>query len=322
MKLTTGISVIICCYNSASRIVPTLEYLSRQVFAQLIPWEVLLVDNASTDNTIELASAKWKNFRTSAQLRIIKETRLGTDHARRAGIYAAHYQYFVFCDDDNWLSDNYLQVGHDFLQQHPEVGLIGGSSKAVSNIELPGWFYEASGYYAVGAPADQLADLTNQGVWGAGMFGRTILMRKALPVESPLLNAGRVGSDAGFGEDGEMCMRVALQGAKIYFTPALQLQHFMHPSRLTINYRDKLVNGAEKPAEVMATYRRFLKTQSQNAAAKGFYFLYHFLRFYFAKLTGNVMQQKFSRDFIFFITGFSKWSTLNSMRVKAFVKSI
>ena len=55
------ISVIICCYNSENRIVPTLEHLSRQTLGQL-SCEIILVDNNCSDGTIDLAKKTWDSI--------------------------------------------------------------------------------------------------------------------------------------------------------------------------------------------------------------------------------------------------------------------
>jgi len=55
-----GVSVIICCYNSANKIKNVLKHLEEQKGTELIPWEVIVVDNASSDYTFEVAKKSWK----------------------------------------------------------------------------------------------------------------------------------------------------------------------------------------------------------------------------------------------------------------------
>ena len=61
-KVTPGVSVVVCCYNSADVIIPTMTALSRQDVPHGIGFEVLLVDNNCTDNTVQLALKIWKVF--------------------------------------------------------------------------------------------------------------------------------------------------------------------------------------------------------------------------------------------------------------------
>src|SRR6266516_3860790 len=79
-----GVSVVICCHNSAQRLAKPLAHLAVQQVPQGIPWEVILIDNASTDGTADFATAHWPAT-ASAPLRVISEPRLGLTHARECG---------------------------------------------------------------------------------------------------------------------------------------------------------------------------------------------------------------------------------------------
>ena len=61
----TGVSIIICCYNASKRITPTLRHLQKQSFREPINWEVIIIDNASTDQTADIAKQYKLNFETA-----------------------------------------------------------------------------------------------------------------------------------------------------------------------------------------------------------------------------------------------------------------
>jgi glycosyltransferase involved in cell wall biosynthesis len=103
-----GISVIICCYNSSLRLPKTLEYLSNQATGNLFPWEIILVDNNSSDNTSVIATNFWASLDIDVPLIIVEESKPGLIYARNTGINKANYDFLIFCDDDNWLNKNYL----------------------------------------------------------------------------------------------------------------------------------------------------------------------------------------------------------------------
>lgn len=291
--------MIICCYNSAARLPQTLLHISKQQLPAALPWEIVLVNNASTDETARVAEQVWAAYGNPAPLRLIDEPRPGTDHARRTGAYAARYKVFAFCDDDNWLAPDYLATGYRFLQDHPEVGLVGGQGEAVADIPLPGWFGEAASYYAAIAPAKASCDMTHWGLWGAGTMGRTHLLRKALTPDIPLLNAGRVGHLPSFGEDGEICMRVALMGFRIWYSDALKFWHWMPEARLSPIYRDMLLQELPKASEAIFTYIRALQFFRQKKWTRFYRFIWH----YAAWLSGSKPRQKFARDYCYFFTG-------------------
>jgi hypothetical protein len=106
-----GVSVVLCCYNSVGRLPETLRHLSMQRLPSGCQWEVLLVDNASQDDTAFVASGLWEDLGRPAPLRIVHEPIPGLSSARNAGIRNACYEYVILCDDDNWLApDNLLNT--------------------------------------------------------------------------------------------------------------------------------------------------------------------------------------------------------------------
>ena len=115
-----GISIIICCYNGASRITDALKHLSKQK-VNGIAWEILPVDNASTDNTEKVATKFWSTVGVKPMLRIIHESKPGLSFARERGIQEAKFDIIIFCDDDNWLCDTYVQTAHRIIGQRIQI---------------------------------------------------------------------------------------------------------------------------------------------------------------------------------------------------------
>src|SRR5687768_7651244 len=103
-----GVSIIICCHNGERRLAETIKHIASQIVPSSIPWEFLLVDNNSTDNSISLAKEVWSQFSSSGELRIVKEPALGLSHARKKGFSEAQYEFMIMCDDDNWLAPDYV----------------------------------------------------------------------------------------------------------------------------------------------------------------------------------------------------------------------
>lgn len=145
--LTEGISVLICTYNGANRIEKTLDHLARQTFTNPIPWEVVIVDNASTDGTAQIAKSFWKS---EVPLRIIYEPKLGVTNARITGMNACQHSYIGFIDDDNWAAENWVETAYLSMELNLNAGGIGGPSEAAFESPPPAWFDKYAGNYAVG----------------------------------------------------------------------------------------------------------------------------------------------------------------------------
>ena len=53
------------------------------------------------------------------------------------GIDNAKYEYIIFCDDDNWLNPDYVEISFKKMEQHELAGAMGGDSEAVSDVNIP-----------------------------------------------------------------------------------------------------------------------------------------------------------------------------------------
>ena len=94
----TSLTIALCTHNHVQRLARTLSAL-----AQLLPpsraWELLIVDNASTDDTPHLvATYDWRT--PVMNVRVVREEALGLSNARNRAIREATGEYIVFMDDD------------------------------------------------------------------------------------------------------------------------------------------------------------------------------------------------------------------------------
>ena len=255
IEMKKGISIILCCYNSASRLPKTLEYLAKQEIKTDIPVELIIVNNASTDGTKEVALLEWKKYATHFSFRMLDEDTPGQMFARQKGVQEAQYEYVLFCDDDNWLQPDYLQKAFDLMESNARIGALSGQSIAVSDIDLPEWFPDFEAGYAVGKLANKSGDISNKGwMWGAGMMTRRTLISKALDKNHPFLNQGRTGNILTSGDDCEICKRILLLGYILYYDSSLALYHYLPPNRLTWAYKKKLFDGFESSNAILAKY--------------------------------------------------------------------
>ena len=120
------LSVVIPCFNAQDTIRDQLEALARQQWAY--PWEVLIVDNRSTDNSISIAegySGLLPNFRI-----VDANERQGQAYALNVGVSQATGEAVVFCDADDMVGEGWLHsMGtalrhHDFVACRMDVDLL------------------------------------------------------------------------------------------------------------------------------------------------------------------------------------------------------
>jgi len=260
-----GISIIICCYNSESRLPKTLEYLAKQEINKDIPIEVIVVDNASTDRTKEIAKLEWGKYRTDFLFKVIEEKTPGKNFACKKGLKESQYAYFLFCDDDNWLQSDYLQRAFDLMELNPQIGALGGQGIAVSDIDIPDWFFDFAYFFAVGKQAKVSGNISKRGfIWGAGTMSRRDLVQKAFDDKYPLLTQGRTGNQLISGEDPEFCRRILFLGYTLYYDEALVYYHYMSPNRLTWAYKKRLSEGIDASRNMTGKYDVILNEMKKN----------------------------------------------------------
>lgn len=109
------LSVVIPCRNAAETLGEQLESLARQHWKR--PWEVVVVDNGSSDDTAEVAS----RYVDRLDLRLVHEPTAGLNVARNAGVRAARSEAIAICDGDDVVADGWVAAMGDALRDHDYV---------------------------------------------------------------------------------------------------------------------------------------------------------------------------------------------------------
>lgn len=263
-----GVSFLLCTYNGAPRLAKTLACLAAQDVPARLPWEVVFVDNASTDGSAELAQQVWADLGAPAPLRQLHEPRPGYKVAMQRAIDQARYRYACIVDDDNRLRADYLRTGVALLNEYPRIGILGGPNTATFDGPMPAWFPAFQHCYAAGPQLDRVggrfAPLPDGPVgrnvlWGAGMFVRTAIWHRLRAVGFTSLFTGRQGeANLTAGEDDELCYLAQLLGYQVWYSTRLHLHHHMAPGRLTEAYRDRLFYASARATPRLNAYRNAL----------------------------------------------------------------
>lgn len=116
------VSVVIPVYNRRSLILQALESVGHQSYR---PLEVIVVDDGSTDGTVETVKAWAREHACTEQfqVRLVQQEHKGGNPARNRGIRESHGEFIAFLDsDDVWLRDKLSKQIVRF--QDPEVGAV------------------------------------------------------------------------------------------------------------------------------------------------------------------------------------------------------
>ncbi len=248
-----GVSIIICCHNGARRLPETIRHITRQRVPATIPWELLVVDNGSTDGTAGVARMTWQSHPVNSYLRIVREPTLGLSYARARGFREARYEYMIMCDDDNWLQEDYVYRVYDILSTRPAIGAVGGLGKLVFEIEPP---FETLTYIFAGGPqASQTGKATENKLYGAGCAIRHSAYARILEGGFKSLLTDRKGVELSSGGDYELCLALAIVGYDIWYDDRLRFTHFITRERLTWQYCLRYALESSRCFHVITSYK-------------------------------------------------------------------
>lgn len=259
MKRTQySISTILCCYNSAARIKGVLGSLESQELPTGWHADVVLIDNASTDCTAELARTTWR--RNDMPLRIVTEPRQGLSCARATGLRASNSAIVCFVDDDNFLAPDYLKVAVEMMQDYQDAAACGGHGKPSAETTIPSWMWQGWRSHAVGPQGDMRGYVPDSRgfVYGAGLVLRKVAYEQLMGLGFHSLLSDRRGKELSSGGDVELCLALRMLGWKLIYSPDLQFEHLMPASRLHWDYCLKLFYNYGQANAVLGFYSAWL----------------------------------------------------------------
>lgn len=236
-------TVIICSYNSSSRIESIVDHIVNQFDYSTLVNELLLINNNSSDDT-EFCMEKCK--KKCDNIRVISEPKPGLSNARKRGILESNSEWIIFIDDDNYLTENWIHKSYEYIKNNPNVGAFNG-------VVIPRFEYELDNNkeLMIRASLKVLActHMNREEIYnnknpfrtpiGAGLVIRTKPLQE-LCNNGWLKCSGRTAGNLGSGEDGEMCMHIKHCGYDFGFNKEIILEHLLPDFRLEITYLEKI----------------------------------------------------------------------------------
>lgn len=249
-------SVVICSYNRLDHLLASVESALKQTLPT-DSYEVIVVDNASTDGTAEAIQALVKQ---NANLRYIYETRLGLATARNTGWQAAQGTYVAFLDDDAKAETNWLETAHGLIERNPtNLRCVGGPIHPFYTSPKPDWWLDK---YEIRTRGDVQRHL-RQGEFFSG--SNMIWLKQALQTYGGFEStAGMKGNQLGMGEETGLFRRVweGEESPVFLYSPDLRVYHWVPPEKMTMGY---IVKRAAANGQFEAN---FALSQNNNFAGR------------------------------------------------------
>ena len=231
------VSIVVCTYNRADMLRDALESLAQLETSGEFTYEVVVVDNASTDETSAVIATAAE--RCKLPIRSVIENKRGVAHARNRGVREARGQWIAFFDDDQ-LADHLWLVQLKNTANAMGARCVGGAVR----LRLPDGIDRALTPLcrmllgeSVGLDTPQRYDLKVTPGTGNLMLHRSVFDEVGLFDES--FNQG--------GEDTDLFVRIHTAGIEAWYTPAAVVHHVIPMERLTDEYlisiSRQMVNG-------------------------------------------------------------------------------
>lgn len=220
------ISVVICTYNRADLARQAITFVLAQDFPQT-GYELLIVDNNSTDHTNALAQEFCKAY---PNVRYFLESQVGLSHARNRGWQEAAGKYVAYIDDDCKVPPTWLRAASRVIEQvHPSA--FGGPYYAFYNSPKPAWFKDEYGSHVQGVVARSLK--IDEYLCGGNMFLRLDILSKLGGFNTEF---GMKGDKYSYGEETELFhrLRSVFPDSLIYYDPALFVYHLVRAEKMKL----------------------------------------------------------------------------------------
>jgi glycosyltransferase involved in cell wall biosynthesis len=236
--VTPSASVVVCTHNRSASLGQALLSLLRCSGTEG-EFEVLVVDNASTDDTAAVVE-RLEHQHPDRELRYVYEPRLGLHYARHAGARAARSPLLLYTDDDVEAHPGWIRAYVEAFARHPEMVVAGGPALPSWEAEPPPWVLElASATWAClplalidRGPEFQL--VPDGHFFGVNMAIRAQALRRFGGFRPELVGSASVGS----GEWG-LLLAVRRGGLSIGWVPDARVCHRVPRSRMQPGYFER-----------------------------------------------------------------------------------
>lgn len=236
------LTIAICTYNGETRLPAVLQCLEQQIIPDRIFWEVLIVDNNSSDNTSYIRD-RYSQL-ASYSLRYYFEPKQGLAFARQSAIEQARGEWVAFIDDDNFPDPDWIAAAIQFARNHPRAGAYGGLTRAQLEAIPPEGFEEIAPFLAIverGTTPFRYERSRGLLPPGAGLVVRRQAWLDCVP--SRLFLTGREHQFQLASEDLEAIIYLQNAGWEIWHNPRMKLSHNIPAYRLERNYLLAIARG-------------------------------------------------------------------------------
>lgn len=236
------ISIIIVNWNGKRWLEKCFDSLAKQTYKS---FEVVFVDNASTDDSVEFTEKKYP------WVRIVRnDTNAGFAGGNILGFKYIKGEFVLFLNNDTWVTEDYLEKFMDAFRKIPNAGSIQSKMILMNNTErldVCGSYWTSSSFlYHYGYSQDQGLKKYNTAMPFFSNKGASMMIRKDV-----LDKIGFLDEDFwSYYEETDLCHRIWIAGYECWYYPEAVMYHAMGGTSLTFhnsyiqfhNFKNKLLS--------------------------------------------------------------------------------
>mgnify|MGYP001765171327 CR=1 FL=1 len=226
MTAAPVVSVVICTKNRAALLPAAIASIDRPV-PPTVDYEILLIDNGSTDDT----AAVVRDL-AHPRLTYLHEPEAGIATARNTGWQKARGDYIAYLDDDATAFPGWVDAIARAFAHDPGAGGVGGPVRPVWHAPRPTWLGDEVAHALTildWGPSPQRIDTDRKWLVGANMAFRKSALQAAGGFD---LRLGRLGSNLLSNEETFLMRQLDRLGHGILYWPSMQVHHPVPANRL------------------------------------------------------------------------------------------
>ncbi len=221
------ISIIVCTYNRCEILKYCLDSLEKQ-YVEKAQYEVIVVDNNSTDNTKEVVE---EYCRKNSNFKYVFESNQGLSHARNRGAKEAKADWVGYVDDDGKVRENYIEQAL-FTIENFDFDCFGGKVVNWFKYGRPRWYNEI--YDAEKEKYAEVCEYDGFISGGISFYKKDIIViNGGFPG-----HLGMNGRKLGYGEETYLQILIKDNG-KIGFNPKIILEHLVPEHKMSVLWQLK-----------------------------------------------------------------------------------
>jgi glycosyltransferase involved in cell wall biosynthesis len=223
----------------------TLESLRSLIVPANHEWELLVVNNNSSDATDEVISA----FQGLLPLRRIFQSEVGLSRARNTGVREATGELVLFTDDDVLVGPNWMKAYLDALKLWPEAGYFGGMIQTWFGVGVPNWVKRNQADLAGMLCSLNIGPVGREFAPAEFPYGLNMaICRETLRLASFDESVGRKGHEQLRGSEYSFFRSLKRLGVPGVWVPAAQVHHYIPECRASFKYLWSFYRGIGRTA--------------------------------------------------------------------------